>query len=51
MPDIFQDNQEEALHKDGHQKWHRLILNDPEQMQWKAERFIKLLRLATEWGD
>ena len=26
--DIFQDNQEEALHKDGHQKWHRLILND-----------------------
>ena len=26
--DIFQDNQEEALHKDGHQNWHKLILND-----------------------
>lgn len=28
MADIFQDNQEEALHKDGHQNWYKLILND-----------------------
>lgn len=26
--DIFQDNQEEALHKNGHQNWYRLVLND-----------------------
>lgn len=28
MPDIFRDNQDEALHKDGHQNWYKLILND-----------------------
>lgn len=26
--DVFKTNQEEALNKDGHQKWHRLVLND-----------------------
>ncbi len=26
--DIFQDNLDEALHKDGHQNWYRLVLND-----------------------
>jgi len=26
--DCFLDNQEEALHKNGHQKWHRLVLLD-----------------------
>ena len=26
--DVFKANQEEALNKDGHQKWHRLVLND-----------------------
>lgn len=28
MLDIFQDNQHEALHRDGHHKWYRLITND-----------------------
>lgn len=28
MLDIFQDNQHEALHRDGHRKWYRLITND-----------------------
>lgn len=28
MSDIFQDNLEEALDKDGHQNWYKLILND-----------------------
>lgn len=26
--DCFLDNQEEALHRDGHQNWYKLILND-----------------------
>ncbi len=26
--DIFLDNQEEALHKDGHQNWHRVVVHD-----------------------
>lgn len=26
--DVFKANQEEALNKDGHQKWHKLVLND-----------------------
>lgn len=26
--DCFKDNQDEALHKNGHQNWHRLVLND-----------------------
>lgn len=28
MSDILQDNQNEALHCDGHQNWYKLILND-----------------------
>jgi hypothetical protein len=28
MSDIFQDNLDEVLNKDGHQNWYRLILND-----------------------
>lgn len=28
VSDCFLDNQEDALHKDGHQKWHRLVIND-----------------------
>lgn len=27
-PDCFLDNQEEALYRDGHQNWYKLILND-----------------------
>lgn len=28
ITDCFIDNQEEALHKNGHQDWHRLVLLD-----------------------
>ena len=28
LDSIFRENQEEALHKDGHQDWYRLVIND-----------------------
>jgi hypothetical protein len=35
--DCFLDNQEEALHKDGHQNWHRLVLHEfPNGNQFEA---------------
>lgn len=44
---VFLENQEESLHKDGHQNWHRLVLHDFND----GEQFEGLIHKYESWSQ
>ena len=45
--DTFLDNQEEALHKNGHQDWYRLVLHDFND----GKQFEGLIHKCETWSE
>lgn len=45
--DTFIDNQEEALHKNGHQDWYRLVLHDFND----GKQFEGLIHKCETWSE
>lgn len=47
VSDTFLDNQEEALHKNGHQDWYRLVLHDFNG----GKQFEGLIHKCETWSE